>query len=172
MLQILMISIMIPINLILIHLSHPLAVTSALLMQTVLTTILAGMMMFNFWYSYITFLIFVGGLLILFMYITSISSNESFKLSFPALIVFFTSWIFVFLALMYTLKYPSNLSNSSQETFKLMDLSSCKSFLLKIYNSSTSITTLLLVVYLFLALVAVSKIIDIKEGPLRQSSFQ
>nr|UYI30950.1 NADH dehydrogenase subunit 6 [Ceratosoma sp. HG0001] len=44
----------------------------------------------SFWFSYILFLVYVGGLLVLFIYICLVSSNYPFKFSFHGLVFGFT----------------------------------------------------------------------------------
>lgn len=46
-----------------------------------MVAIITGLYNYNYWYSYIIFLIIVGGMLVLFIYITRIASNEKFKYS-------------------------------------------------------------------------------------------
>nr|YP_009971731.1 NADH dehydrogenase subunit 6 [Platisus angusticollis]QNG56441.1 NADH dehydrogenase subunit 6 [Platisus angusticollis] len=146
-------------------LNHPLSFGLILLIQTILSALISGMMSLNFWYSYILFLIMVGGMLILFMYMTSIASNEKFKFSLNLFYVLGIlsltipiSWMFMysnhkfFNELMfnqnYQLKFPLSMN-------KYMYMPS-----MMIY--------LMIIMYLFITLIAIVKIINIHYGPLRQ----
>merc|ERR1712221_33590 len=68
------------------RLSHPLAIGLALLSQTILICLITGLSSSSFWFSYILFLIFLGGMLVLFIYVTSLASNEIFKPSIVSII--------------------------------------------------------------------------------------
>ena len=46
-----------------------------LLIQTILVSIISGLITKTFWFSYILFLVFLGGILVLFIYVTSLASN-------------------------------------------------------------------------------------------------
>merc|ERR1739838_23170 len=67
------------------RLVHPLAIGLALLFQTILICCTTGLSNLSFWFSYILFLIFLGGILVLFIYVTSLASNEMFK---PSIVSF------------------------------------------------------------------------------------
>jgi len=60
---------------------HPLAMGLILLIQTIFICLLRGLLIKSFWFSYILFLIFIGGILVLFIYVTSLASNEIFSFS-------------------------------------------------------------------------------------------
>merc|ERR1712198_806681 len=70
------------------RLSHPLAIGLALLSQTILICLITGLSSSSFWFSYILFLIFLGGILVLFIYVTSLASNEMFTPSITIAFVF------------------------------------------------------------------------------------
>nr|UBI43119.1 NADH dehydrogenase subunit 6 [Proisotoma minuta] len=59
--------------------SHPIALTGLILTQALITCGLAWITLSLSWFSYILFLIFLGGLMVLFVYITSLASNEMMK---------------------------------------------------------------------------------------------
>nr|YP_010352242.1 NADH dehydrogenase subunit 6 [Reticulitermes dabieshanensis]UOL50336.1 NADH dehydrogenase subunit 6 [Reticulitermes dabieshanensis] len=60
------------------QMKHPLAMGMMLLLQTMMTCMISGTMYKSFWFSYILFMIMIGGMLVLFMYMTSLASNEMF----------------------------------------------------------------------------------------------
>nr|AVN68255.1 NADH dehydrogenase subunit 6 [Rhabdoblatta sp. RHA] len=147
------------------QMNHPLAMGLILLMQTASITMLTGMFTQSFWFSYILFLIFLGGMLVLFIYVTSLASNEMFSMSMKLMLVM-TLFLPV-LALLYWTLYPYLLN---QETSHFMNINNITNLpLIKLYNYPTSIITIMLASYLFLTLIAVVKIINIFKGPLRHS---
>lgn len=130
----------------------------------------------TFWFSYILFLIFLGGLLVLFIYVTSLASNEIFSFSSKIFILrlrlfLFNIFIFTFLDISLFINYLINYETQIIELIRL--LTPENSFILnKLYNYPINIITIILIVYLFLTLIAAVKITTIFEGPLRpKTSF-
>nr|YP_010462993.1 NADH dehydrogenase subunit 6 [Epeorus psi]UUJ36924.1 NADH dehydrogenase subunit 6 [Epeorus psi] len=155
-----------------ITMNHPLAMGLILLCQTLLIALLTGLLASSFWFSYILFLVFLGGMLVLFIYVTSLASNEMFSISAKTM---FLSFLFILMILSTSyLNDPSlwNLINFSDQA-QLLDWHSPQptlNLLIKLYNNPTHLLTLLLVLYLFLTLVAVVTITQIFEGPLRSKN--
>nr|APX39872.1 NADH dehydrogenase subunit 6 [Psylliodes cupreus] len=150
-----------------IFLNHPLSCGLILLIQTILTAFLSGMMNYNFWYSYILLLIMVGGMLILFIYMTSIASNEKFKFNKNLLIILFSSLLLIIMFCLIDLMYLNYFMNI-QDT-KMMYLNLSNNFSLKKYfNYPNFNLMMMMIIYLFITLVAVVKITNNSYGPLRQ----
>nr|YP_010946333.1 NADH dehydrogenase subunit 6 [Anisolampra panfilovi]WGO57051.1 NADH dehydrogenase subunit 6 [Anisolampra panfilovi] len=146
------------------QMNHPLAMGLILLMQTTFISIITGMLTQSFWFSYVLFLIFLGGMLVLFIYITSLASNEMFIMS-TKILLFSIITLPMFLSL-YKFIIPNFIN---QETLSFLIINNSTSLpLMKLYNQPTSIITIILALYLFLTLIAVVKITNIFKGPLRQ----
>lgn len=60
-------------------LTHPLAMGLNLLFSTFLIAVIVGVNSLNFWISYTLLLILSGGLLVIFVYVSLLASNERFK---------------------------------------------------------------------------------------------
>nr|YP_006883041.1 NADH dehydrogenase subunit 6 [Acleris fimbriana]ADU58124.1 NADH dehydrogenase subunit 6 [Acleris fimbriana]UDU84875.1 NADH dehydrogenase subunit 6 [Acleris fimbriana] len=158
-----------------IFLNHPLSMGMMILIQTILTCLISGLLIKTYWFSYILFLTFLGGLLVLFIYVSSIASNELFKNNF-----FFSKMIFIFLliiffiSMLYYLKlnWIYTFFNDDMENFFKIDLffnNENKMNLSKLYNDQTFLMMMMMIIYLFIALVAMVKITNIFYGPLRSS---
>nr|QHD47871.1 NADH dehydrogenase subunit 6 [Peltoperlopsis cebuano] len=153
--------------------THPLAMGLTLLIQTLLICLITGFSSQSFWFSYILFLVFMGGLLVLFIYVTSLASNEMFSLSFKSIILTSTPLILMMFLIFSTdpLPWMNNIFNSDTLPFiSTNHLEETSLSLSKLYNQPTSIMTLMLVMYLFLTLIAVVKITKISLGPLRKKN--
>nr|AOY39731.1 NADH dehydrogenase subunit 6 [Scolytinae sp. BMNH 1043031] len=146
-------------------LNHPLALGGVLLLQTILVSILSGFMFINFWLSYILFLIMVGGMMIMFMYMTSIASNEKFLMpKFSIMTIFlliFLSMLLLFLDQSFMHK-TSNLMNSDQMKNLFVSLNN-------FFNFPKFNMLIFLMSYLLLTLIAVVKITGKKMKPMRQN---
>jgi NADH-ubiquinone oxidoreductase chain 6 len=151
---------------------HPLAIGLILLCQTLLIALITGLLAPSFWFSYILFLVFLGGILVLFIYVTSLASNEIFSVS-AQTIVFATIFITFILGISYfndpSAWLPTNYSDQAR-VVEWATPQPALNLLIKLYNSPTYLLTLLLVLYLFLTLVAVVTVTQIFEGPLRSKN--
>nr|YP_010491919.1 NADH dehydrogenase subunit 6 [Westermannia superba]UWM92705.1 NADH dehydrogenase subunit 6 [Westermannia superba] len=164
-------------SMIMVFLNNPLSMGLMILLQTLLTCLLSGMMIKTYWFSYILFLTFLGGLLVLFIYVSSIASNELFKTSFNLKMMFF---LFLMINLMLSFFFHKNLlwmnmsTNSDMENFISMNLfinNENKININKLYNNQTYMMMLMMMIYLFVTLVAVVKITNIFYGPLRSINY-
>nr|YP_010354163.1 NADH dehydrogenase subunit 6 [Penicillifera lactea]UOG84828.1 NADH dehydrogenase subunit 6 [Penicillifera lactea] len=155
--------------------NHPLSMGMMILIQTLITSLITGMMIKTYWFSYILFLVFLGGLLVLFIYVSSIASNEMFYFNMSTkLMIFFFLFICIFLIfIMLNYKWNNMIENNSEMSnfFNMMFFNNeNKINMNKLYNNQTSLLTIMLIIYLFINLVAVVKITNIFYGPLRSSS--
>nr|YP_009759751.1 NADH dehydrogenase subunit 6 [Phauda flammans]QIQ56362.1 NADH dehydrogenase subunit 6 [Phauda flammans] len=151
-------------------LNHPMSIGLMILIQTFLTCLLSSMMIKTYWFSYILFLTFLGGLLVLFIYISSIASNEMFKISSIMILFFFMLFLIsMFLSFFFNNLTWMNFFNSDMELMNnfLFFNNENKINLSKLYNQQTHFLMIMLMIYLFITLVAVVKIINIFYGPIR-----
>nr|YP_010952706.1 NADH dehydrogenase subunit 6 [Trapezia cymodoce]WMQ53126.1 NADH dehydrogenase subunit 6 [Trapezia cymodoce] len=148
------------------QLKHPLALGLTLLLQTIAISVITGTSTYSFWFSYILFLIFLGGMLVLFIYVASLASNESFFFSFKSLV--FYSMFFFFFAFIISFIDPLMLPYSS--SLPITSISSNLStpfFISWIYNYNFMNFTLFIILYLLLTLIVVVKITNFTKSPLR-----
>lgn len=114
-------------------------------------------------------------MLVLFIYVSRVASNELFKFSFYIKILFFILFFILFLTQIYLIFYENlnwiNLSNNINDTDNLINIiffnNENKININKLYNNHTYIIIIILIIYLFISLVAVVKITNIFYGPLR-----
>nr|UOU85302.1 NADH dehydrogenase subunit 6 [Serratella ignita] len=156
-------------GLILLFMNHPLALGLVLLIQTCLMALLTGSLSSSFWFSYILFLVFLGGMLVLFIYMTSLASNEMFSVS-SFMIIGLPTMIGSFLLysstnLIFDYLNPSSPTYSNIQN--LLDPVPLSDLLMKLYNMFSAHLTVLLACYLFLTLIAVVNLTNINQGPLR-----
>nr|WAX39282.1 NADH dehydrogenase subunit 6 [Bundoksia longissima] len=148
------------------QMKHPLAMGMILLIQTIIMCMMSGLLSQSFWFSYVLFLMFIGGMLVLFIYVTSLASNEMFYMSMKMMLMMI---IITFMMLMLTkMNLPiNNMEMMTNENIYNMENEMMNS-LMKLYNQPTNLITIMLVSYLFLTLIVVVKITNISKGPLRQ----
>nr|AFQ62240.1 NADH dehydrogenase subunit 6 [Nargus velox]ALO70734.1 NADH deshydrogenase subunit 6 [Nargus velox] len=149
-------------SIIILFMNHPLSMGFCLLIQTIQFSLISGYISLNFWFSYIIFLMMISGMLILFLYMTSIASNKKFKLMKWS----FYIWLF-FISIM------SSLLILNINLFKINNLNMFNNYnmnfmLTKFFNMPLSMILFMMIIYLLITLIATVKITNMKSGPLRQ----
>nr|ALO71113.1 NADH deshydrogenase subunit 6 [Pselaphinae sp. 10 EF-2015] len=139
-------------------LKHPLSMGMALLIQTLIISIITSMMNNLSWFSYVLFLIFIGGMLILFMYMINVASNEIINISKKMFL-----FTLIMPVCMYMIKYMINMNNYEN----LIYIFKLNLLLNKYYEFPNMIIMIMLIFYLLLTLIACVKIINLKYGPMR-----
>nr|WHM51586.1 NADH dehydrogenase subunit 6 [Dolichorhinotermes tenebrosus] len=142
---------------------HPMAMGLILLIQTTLTCLISGIMHKSFWFSYILFMIMIGGMLVLFMYMTSIASNEMFL---PANKMMMTTAILLPLLSMLMINPTNNKEMMNHNTIAEDEVILTAA---PMYEQTTGTLTTMLALYMLLTLIVVVKMININWGPLRQA---
>lgn len=141
---------------------HPVIIIVLIISQTIILCITAWFFIKTRWFSYILFLIFLGGLIVLFIYITSLASNELIRLK----IVTLPSSIFVPIILVFFIIINVDLQEFKESRTRFL-ITKTFNFLYR-WNNCILLTTSML--YLFLTLVIVVKISNKSEAPLKTFS--
>nr|YP_009351674.1 NADH dehydrogenase subunit 6 [Globitermes sulphureus]AQP30350.1 NADH dehydrogenase subunit 6 [Globitermes sulphureus] len=146
------------------QMKHPLAMGLMLLIQTTLVCLISGTMYSSFWFSYILFMIMIGGMLVLFMYMTSLASNEMFSPSNKMLMMA----LMILPALTYMM--PTVTNNKEMNLHNTMTENEITTTTTVMYNQMMGTMTTLLVLYMLMTLIVVVNIINVTKGPLRHTS--
>nr|YP_009350478.1 NADH dehydrogenase subunit 6 [Leucopitermes leucops]AQP27139.1 NADH dehydrogenase subunit 6 [Leucopitermes leucops] len=146
------------------QMKHPMAMGLMLLTQTILMCLISGTMYSSFWFSYILFMIMVGGMLVLFMYMTSLASNEMFSPSNKMLVTsMFTLPILIYMM-------PTLPNNKEMKPHDMMMENEITTTTTVMYNQMMGMMTTMLVMYMLLTLIVVVNIINVSKGPLRHTN--
>nr|QUE43181.1 NADH dehydrogenase subunit 6 [Pteroptyx valida] len=167
MLCIMLTSIMLTMTIMFMFISHPLSMGMILLIQTLLISMWTGSMSMNFWYSYILFIVMVGGMLILFIYMTSVASNEKFSFSKINMFIIMLMSSIIIMSMM-TDQIYNMMSSMNSDLMMYSNMISFKMSLNKFIMYPMMMMSLTLIIYLLITLIAVSKITNIQSGPLRK----
>nr|YP_009115134.1 NADH dehydrogenase subunit 6 [Termes hospes]AIZ68320.1 NADH dehydrogenase subunit 6 [Termes hospes] len=152
------------------QMKHPMAMGLMLLMQTTLVCLISGTMYSSFWFSYILFMIMIGGMLVLFMYnnktsikrnILTIKQNTSGSSSGLGLIMMMPITMYLM---------PTTTNNKEMSMHETMMENEITTTTTVMYNQTMGIMTMLLVLYMLLTLIVVVNIINVSKGPLRHTS--
>nr|YP_009251335.1 NADH dehydrogenase subunit 6 [Pyrearinus termitilluminans]AIQ80132.1 NADH dehydrogenase subunit 6 [Pyrearinus termitilluminans] len=148
---------------------HPLSMGLILLSQTTLIALITGLMAHNSWFSYILFMIMIGGMLVLFIYMTSVASNEKFafsnKLAMTTLTIMPLTALIMLTDKFFSYQPLLNTDTSPMTTNILYSMS-----MSKYLNFPLNSWMITMIVYLLMALIAVVKITNVTYGPLRQKT--
>nr|QRW36355.1 NADH dehydrogenase subunit 6 [Hydroporus sp. IBE<ESP> AN585] len=159
-------------SMIFLFMNHPMSMGLILMVQTILIVLITGLYSYSFWFSYILFLIMIGGMLILFMYMTSLASNEKFKISKNIIIIMMMMMLILIISYnndSLLLEYINKNSNFMESLNNLMMLKNENSLsLYMLYNNPNFLINILMINYLLITLIAVIKITKSNNGPLRQ----
>nr|ARH54764.1 NADH dehydrogenase subunit 6 [Trigonopterus sp. 4 AH-2016] len=148
-------------------LNHPLSLGCVLLLQTILIALVSGYFYLNFWFSYILFLIMIGGMLVMFIYMTSVASNEKFKL--PKNSAYFLTCLMMLLILItYSTDEFLYLSADMSKNLISQNTYMINFSMNKYFNYPGNPIMISLMIYLFITLIAIVKITDKNFGSLRQ----
>jgi len=139
------------------QLIHPIAILLAVLTTTTLIVILLIFLLSTSWLSYVLFLVILGGLLILFIYVVSVTPNNIIIKFAPApllltLIILYLSWPTY--AVDYSYNTPQDLVRITKPYFPTL----------------TSII-LILAFILLCALLIIVYIVQFNKGALRASTY-
>nr|ASV72574.1 NADH dehydrogenase subunit 6 [Allobathynella sp. JHS-2017] len=115
------------------------------------------------WYLYIIFMTLVGGLLVIITYVCSFSFNELLlnKLQFSLIMLVFTSVMIM--------KMPMNKGEMKVFMYTMNNMDLFLNFN-SLYSAKMLGFSLFIIIYLFIILLIISNMINIMEGPLRQTN--
>nr|YP_007026905.1 NADH dehydrogenase subunit 6 [Metacrangonyx remyi]CCI69569.1 NADH dehydrogenase subunit 6 [Metacrangonyx remyi] len=145
--------------------SHPLFMSIMITLQT----ILIGLIIYYFsvisWFSYLLFMLFLSGMMIILIYVSSLASNNMMKY-----LIFDFKSIFIFLMLYALMSlYHSKVYILCDSFIHFSNLSYTVTMFMKVYAKETYALTMLLICYLLLVLIMVVKNSSFSKGPLRSN---
>ena len=152
------------ISIIFIFFKHPLAIAAVLIFQVLINCLLLSLVT-GAWFAYILFLIYMGAVLVLFVYISALASNEKFEFRWWTLgkSVFLASAFFSSLIVCIYIFGPISFSVPPE-------LLLSPEFQIKpVYRAQFPNITSFIILYLLLSLLVVVKITSVGKGSLKSS---
>nr|YP_010954498.1 NADH dehydrogenase subunit 6 [Exothotettix guangxiensis]WMV02060.1 NADH dehydrogenase subunit 6 [Exothotettix guangxiensis] len=146
------------------NMKQPMQMIIIILMQALFTVYMMSVKTKSSWFTYMLLIIFIGGMMVLFIYITSITPNEQNKGNMSTIIMM-TILISTITMMM------KNMEISNNETMNMNTMNMLKTeqlMLNKMFNMPMYTLTIMMMIYLFIALIAMNKISNMKKGPLRK----
>nr|ADD62154.1 NADH dehydrogenase subunit 6 [Takobia yixiani] len=162
-----MLVLLVCVSLFFMFLSHPVSMGLTLIMHALLVGVTAGLLSGSLWFSYILFLVFLGGVLVLYIYMTSLASNEKFSTNFTlaggGLVLMISCMLGVVVATPHLggvefLHGTSDFNSSDFGSWVTMS---------KLYDVNSFVLTTFLVVYLLFVLLVCAEVAGTHRGALR-----
>nr|YP_011010430.1 NADH dehydrogenase subunit 6 [Metrocoris tenuicornis]WPW47045.1 NADH dehydrogenase subunit 6 [Metrocoris tenuicornis] len=146
-----------------IMMKHPLSMGFNLIIMTILLSMMMNIIMKYSWYSYILTLVMMGGMLVLFMYMASVASNEMMKFSMK------TMFMMMFIMIMTTMIMKNELYLNMNMIIPTIENQQNLS-MMKLFNMKTFMITIMLAMYLLITMIYVIYITNSFEGPMRMKN--
>jgi NADH-ubiquinone oxidoreductase chain 6 len=108
--------------------------------------------------------VFVGGILVLFIYVASLASNEIFTLSTKIIVA--SGLAIAISTIIRSKPLPDRRDSTTHNTTRNEIILITR----KLYNQPRGIITILIALYLLITLIVVVKITNVSKGPLRQTA--
>nr|AXI98789.1 NADH dehydrogenase subunit 6 [Pseudoniphargus sp. 2-Portugal] len=142
----------------------PLFLSMLIILQTIMLALIINMITMTSWFSLMLLMIYLSGMMIIFIYVSSMASNELFFLNNHLLLAIFIGFT-IFTALIFNLTFnmTSDYMNMLDQNFTQITIFKT----LKMYSKPLYMMTILLILYLLLAMIMVSKNSSFSKGPLR-----
>lgn len=154
---------------------HPLILSLILTLYVIVLRLYINLLGNNYWYSYLLFLVIIGGLIILFIYFTRIASNELINFNKSYLLYFFIKIIlFLFLFLIYLLSsnkilFVNNFLDIYSVDYLIMNL---KDFGVKnLYIDFSIDLNIYIILYLFFTIISCVLVCTKLNIPFRQLNY-
>nr|YP_010564842.1 NADH dehydrogenase subunit 6 [Anoplodactylus australis]UZA61245.1 NADH dehydrogenase subunit 6 [Anoplodactylus australis] len=139
-------------------LTHPFMITMIIIAQTIMASIIIYYSTFFSLLSYTLILTFLGGMMVIFIYIASISSYKSF----------YKSQVYIFYSFLFFTPIMSfSLSKFIKIPLPNYNLSSMNLILSPMYSPSMFMTTLFMSILLTIMLIFIVKMLKLSALPLR-----
>lgn len=146
---------------------HPIYILILIIIYRGIICFIISSWSYNFMYSIILFLIIVRGILIIFLYFSSLISNDQtkFTINFPLILRFFLN-IIIFIYIIKYFNYTNYNFNEILTSFSLNN--NIFNNIFHIFSYPYSNITLICILYLLLTLFTIIKICSIKTSTLRK----
>lgn len=149
---------------------HPIILIFILISIVILLSIKINFI-FKSWIPFIIFLTIIGGLIIIYIYITRLANNEFIEIKIPNLFNFIIKFLIIILPLLFLI-FKINLFYNNQESWNFIILIEKKNELnlTEIYNLNYN-SIIIFIFYLFISIICIINICYKSNSPLRQLYF-
>lgn len=131
-------------------LTNPISLAITILIIAIITALLIALLISS-WIAFLLFLIYIGGILVIFAYFVATAPNFPIRIKLPLItrLIIFSS---IFLLIQKSSIQPISIQSSSLNTF---------------YSIHSTPTLLIIALILLLTIIIVVKLVSLPKGPLR-----
>nr|UPL65218.1 NADH dehydrogenase subunit 6 [Megaris sp.] len=151
-------SLIISMSFLFIWLKHPMSMGICLITLTVIMAMLMNILLKSSMLAYILIIIMLSGVMVLFIYMASVASNEKFHFSWNLLTMFLLINIIFMTTLNYSPFFYKNMVPMMTQDY---------SMILSIYMYPNNYMILFIIMLLLMMMLVVFYLVTSKEGPLR-----
>lgn len=145
--------------------NHPLIIGFTLMLSRIIYGVMLYLLNSSSWFIYILVIIFVRGVIVIFIYISSLSSNEPITFSFTTL--YKINFIFLIISPLFILTKQLKTNYLTINLINQIFFQSSINLIYKTYNKILLEITILLTIYLLVVLIVAIKIVNNFKIPLR-----
>nr|AXI98737.1 NADH dehydrogenase subunit 6 [Pseudoniphargus sp. 1-Basque] len=141
----------------------PLLLSITIILQTILISIIMTTFALSSWFSFMLLMVYLTGMMVIFIYVSSLASNDLFTMNKSQFIVLLILTTPVLLVM-----FKSSLPFLTTTNSMPMDyVSSSAMKTIKMYSKPLYLMTVFLIIYILLAMIMVVKNTSFSSGPLR-----
>nr|QQQ88656.1 NADH dehydrogenase subunit 6 [Hyalella tiwanaku] len=139
--------------------SSPLGLAVIVVMFSLFISMNMSLICSTSWFSLLLFMLFLSGMMIIFIYVCSLASNETHFYSF--------SVIYLVLIFMVLIMFSPVINSLMTVGSDLLSKTDTCILMHKVYSFSVYLFTLALIIYLLITLIVAVKICMVSDGPVR-----
>nr|AVJ52570.1 NADH dehydrogenase subunit 6 [Dalcantha cf. alata YW-2018] len=155
-----MYTLMVTMSIMFLCMKHPLSMGFMMICQTIIIALLMGVNMKSFLLSYIIIMIMLSGMLVLFIYMASVASNEKFQTPFKLIMMFLMLNFVVYIMIEYLEINDGIIYSNNMMKMDEMNM-------IKLFNTTSGYIIMMMIMYLLLSMIIVSNMAPVQGGPLR-----
>nr|YP_010735804.1 NADH dehydrogenase subunit 6 [China mantispoides]WEL32774.1 NADH dehydrogenase subunit 6 [China mantispoides] len=160
------------INIMMTKTMSPMVMVLMIISQTFMVMAMSGMMMESFWLSYIMMMIILGGMMVLFIYITSVASNEKIYIKISMIMMLTAMFLMLTFSLDKSMTNIEMINSEMLNSSKTIMFKETKYSMKKLFNMPNMIMTITIMVYLMITLIVLMKIMKNNYGPIRSMTYE
>nr|QQQ88773.1 NADH dehydrogenase subunit 6 [Hyalella tiwanaku] len=141
------------------QLSSPLGLGAAVVIFSFFVSVSMALVCYTSWFSLLLFMLFLSGMMIIFIYVCSLASNETHFYS--------VTFIYLVMAFTFFMVFSYEVNKLMGVSGVLVYMSDSAILMCKVYSFSVYTFIVLLITYLLVTLIVVVKICVISDGPVR-----
>nr|YP_010480558.1 NADH dehydrogenase subunit 6 [Trichomalopsis sarcophagae]UVN15283.1 NADH dehydrogenase subunit 6 [Trichomalopsis sarcophagae] len=147
---------------------HPLIICLMLLIYTISNSMNISLLNYTHWFSYIMYLIMIGGMMIIFLYFTSFINNMKMKINWTMLISFPIKLMTLIMFIIVMVKTMNIILPWNNYVIELINNNSINNNINYMFIYNKNISMIISMLYLFLCLTMIVKITINKKMTLRK----